>query len=141
MPMSTSVDFSQLNYKDKLIIANATTKLLDNVYKDSKKRATTEILNSQNYSNYLGTLYKQTKTSEKTAKQAIDEKQKKIEELQHDIEVLEQLNQNQIVVEKTLQMNCLPSKQAYEIAQILVKDLLQDIDSKMLNNALEKLTK
>lgn len=142
--MSTQVNFNELNYKDKLIIANATTKLLDNVYKDSKKRATTEVLSMQNYTDEkydLGTLYSKTHTTEKTAKQAIEEKQKQIEKLQHEIKILNQVNQDKIVVETTYQMNCLPHKAAYEVAQILVKDLLDVIDNKTLNNTLNKLTK
>ncbi len=136
------MDIKNLNAKDKMIIANAIAKTADTIYKDSNTFVFNYLITKDiNYKSDLGIFYTSKNTTETTVEETIAKKQEAIEKLQNEVKELQKLDKSSIYVEDSYKLNCKPSKEAYDIATKLLQDLLQNINSKTLNNKLEKLMK
>lgn len=132
------MNIEKLNTKDKYIILKAIETITKDLYDEDKTLFTNNINNNGTYTSSYGMLFLRNNKS-KTIEDIITEKQKKIKELQNEIDLLKMIEPNKIHKESTQTLNCKLSQLSKDIAKELIKDLIKELDFKRLTKHYNKL--
>lgn len=127
-----------LQYKDNVILVKAIADLTTTLYNSNKHIVLNNIIKEGNYQSEYGQFY--TRVSEaKTIKDIIAKKQEEINKLQEEINQLKTQDQNSIYTLKNIVLNSKHTEIADNIAKDLLKEIINNIDSKTIANKYAKL--
>ena len=133
------VNISNLNAKDKLLIAKALVDIATDLYKDNTDFVLNQILrNEEMYKSEYGAFWKQINTA-KTIEETIEDNKKKIVKLQEEIVMLEKAEDKSAKVkEETIVLKSRHSEVADKIAIEMLQDIAEDLQSKKLQKSVTK---
>ena len=134
------VNIKDLKHKDKMLIMKAISNVADTIYKENTTFILNQLIKSEkDYESRkdLGKFWKSVTCKPKTVQQVIDEKYTQIEKLQNEIKQLETItDKTTIQVEGKPKLMSKTTTTSIDIAKDLLKDLLENLDSKTLNKSL-----
>jgi len=132
-------NISNLNAKDKLLIAKALIDIATDLYKDNTDFVLNQILrNEEMYKSEYGAFWKQVNTA-KTIAETIEDNKKKIVKLQEEIVMLEKAEDKSAKVkEETIVLKSRHSEIADKIAIEMLQDIAEDLQSKKLQKSATK---
>ena len=129
---------SNLNAKDKMLIAKAIADIATSIYKDNTEFVLNQIIKNGNYESEFGQFSKRT-TSGKTVQQVINDNNEKIAKLQAENAILNaEKDKNALVKEESTMLVSKHYANADDIATDLLQDILTTLDSKKLIKSAQK---
>lgn len=134
------LNLSKLVTNDKLLIVKSVKALTETLYKENNTFITNQLLKTGTHETNFGKLWLQApKNSSKTIQNLIDEKYRKIAQLQDEIATLDTYaDKTQIIAtDSTPTLYSKPYTDADNIAKTLLQDLISDLGSKRLSNQLK----
>lgn len=141
MENQIQVSLKDLNAKDKMLIVKQLENYAKEIYDDNKTFILNQIIKAEeNYSSDYGKLEKR-HYNEKTVAEVLEEKQKKLEELQKEISTLEKLNKDAIIKEESNTLVAKPSSLALDKVKDLTQDIIKGLASKRLEKSASKVKK
>lgn len=133
-------NLNKLTTNDKLLIVKSVKDLTETLYKENNNFITNQLLKTGTHETNFGKLWLQApKNSNKTIQDLIDEKYRKIAQLQEEIATLDTYadKTQTITTEGTPTLYGKPYTDADNIAKKLLQDLISDLGSKRLSNQLK----
>lgn len=133
------VNVSNINAKDKLLIAKALIDIATDLYKDNTDFVLNQILkNEEMYKSEYGAFWKQVNAS-KTIAETIEDNKSKIAKLQKEIEILSTYEDKSAKIkEETIVLKSRHSEVADKIAIEMLQDIAEDLQSKKLQKSATK---
>ena len=125
-------------YKDNVLLLKAIHELTGRLYKENTSNICNYITKYGNYNSTFGQFYKRRNKS-KTFEDVITDNQDKIKKLNEELAELKTLDKNTILKEETIVLNSRLSEEAKEEAKVLLKDVIDNIKNKTINNKYAKL--
>lgn len=139
--MEKQVNLNDLNTKDKILIVKQLENYAKEIYDDNKTFILNQIIKAEeNYISDYGKLEKRHYT-EKTVQEVLEEKQKKLAELQEEITTLEKLNKSAIIKEESNTLVAKPSSVALDTVKNITQDIIKGLASKRLERSASKVKK
>jgi hypothetical protein len=134
-------EIKNLNTKDKMLIAKALTDLATEIYKDNTEFILNQVLKTDNtYDSKYGKFWTR-KNNAKTVQDIIEDNEKKIAKLQEDNKLLAMQKPTTIYKETSITLMSKHSQVADNIAIEMLKDIMNNLDSKRLEKSASKISK
>lgn len=141
MEKQKQVNLKDLNTKDKMLIVKQLENYAKEIYDDNKIFILNQIIKAEeNYTSDYGKLEKRHYT-EKTVQEVLEEKQKKLAELQEEIATLEKLNKSAIIKEQSDTLVAKPSSMTLDTVKDITQDIIKGLASKRLEKSASKVKK
>ena len=125
-------------YKDNVLLLKAIHELTGRLYKENVSNICNYVTKYGNYNSTFGQFYKRRNKS-KTVADIIEDKQDKIRKLNEELAELKILDKNTIIKEETIVLNARLTEETKEEAKVLLKDVINNIKNKTINNKYVKL--
>ena len=132
-----AIDIRSLSTKDKMIIAKAIADIANEIYKSQNEFILNQIIKNGKHESQYGKFWIQT-TEAKTVEETLKKKQQDLEKLQKEIKALKLLDKNMQVADTKVALYSKHTDIADDIAKALLQDIYVNIDSKRLNNSMNK---
>jgi len=133
-------NIQKLNTKDKMLIVKALIDIATKIKKDNDTFIINQLIKNGNYDSNYGKFYTQTIPA-KTIQEVIDTNNAKIKKLQEENNELEkQTDKTAIAKDKTIRLMSKHSQQADNIANEILKTIIDNLDSRRLEKSASKTT-